>query len=247
MTSADIGPGPDVGTLRRAYGDLLSLYDGQRHMRVGRQNAERLFLLHGLIAHAVAQGRAAFVLLGDPRLASCAEVNARVAFEHALTAQYVHLRRPSGLDEFEQLIRYREFRFQKAVKRLPNFALPDDVEEVRWVEKPTMNNFFWLCEQFDESGWLYLPYRVLCNSTHPSNSTLASYLHQGDGDLPELRMEARVDDTRAILWAITFSTLMAVGVLEDLRRSKPNKARVQRIASSIQVPALLTLRASAQA
>lgn len=241
MTAVGTGSGPDEETLNQAYGDLLSLYDGQSHVRVGRQNARSLFLVYGLIAHAVAQGRAAFALLGDPRLAGCAEVNARVAFEHGLTAQYVHLRRPGGLDEFEQLIRYREFRFQKAVKRLPNFALPDDVEEVRSVEKPNMHNFYWLCERFDESGWLYLPYRVLCNSTHPSNSTLDRYLNQGEGDVPELRMEAVVDDTRSTLWAITFSTLMAVAVLEDLRRSKPNKAKVQRIASSIQAPPMLTL------
>ena len=240
MTSLGVGEGPDEQTLRVAYDELLSLYDGQRHVRVGHQNAERLFFLHGLIAHAVAQGRAASALLGDARLATCAEVNARVAFEHALTAQYVHLR-PSGLAEFQQLIRYREYRFQKAVRRLPNFALPDDVEEIEFARKPDMNNFYWLCEQFDESGWLYLPYRVLCNSTHPSNSTLDRYLNQGEGDVPELRMEAVVDDTRSTLWAITFSTLMAVAVLEDLRRSKPNKAKVQRIASSIQAPPMLTL------
>ncbi len=241
MTAISTGSGPDEDALRQAYDDLMSLWDAQEHVRVGRQKARRLFLMHGLIAHTVAQAQAASTLLKDPQTAACAEVNARVAFEHAVTAQYVYLC-PNGLEEFEQLIRYREFKFQRAVMRLPNITLPDDMERISAAAKPKMDNFFWLCERFDESGWLYLPYRVLCTSTHPSNGTLSRYLEQGEGDLPQLRTYGVADDERSTLWAIVFSALMVVAVLEDLRRFKPNKARVRRIASSIRAPSFLTLR-----
>jgi hypothetical protein len=60
----------------------------------------------------------------------------------------------------------------------------------------------------------------------------------------QMRQFAPLDDKRAVVWTITLAVLLALGVQEDLRRTKPNKKRLRVLAATIGMTPLLELAAT---
>jgi hypothetical protein len=105
---------------------------------VGSEDERRLLLLHGLCAQAVNHVRAALVLI-EAGMTRESMANARVALEHAVTAQWAHLTE-DGLDRLINGARKAAATYYKAASRL--YDLPDAaLNEMRgwasaWIHRP---------------------------------------------------------------------------------------------------------------
>jgi hypothetical protein len=238
-------PGPQA--YRQAVEDLLAVHDAHRSVRVGHSKARDLTGLHGLVAHTLEQVRAALALL-DAGHGFAAQVNARVAYEHALVLQWVHLT-GEGMDKF---IAHGQKKTQTllhgAVKA--GLDMPSDLKAAldggpAGPPEPLLKNFEQLCSAFDPTGWTYLVFRQLSSTVHPTPGTALAYLDVGQ-DPPGLLQQATLRDDRPLLWTLAMAAALAVAVNEDLRRGKPNKAKVRDIATAVGLPTLLNPPAAGQ-
>jgi len=237
---------PDESALRAALAKMLAWQEEWDNITLGHRKQREFWLLWGLIAHSIAQAQAALVLVDDPRLSVCGEVNARVALEHALLAQYVHAH-PDGIAQLEQLLAFHTRTLAESLKDFPTQDpelaefLEDTLSHPR-VKRPAIGDIGALLREFDPTGTLYVPYKLLCQTAHPSSSTITRYLVIEEGQRPQhMRQVAPPEDKRPVLWAITLAVLLALGVQEDLRRTKPNKARLRSVAASVSMAPLLDL------
>lgn len=232
--------------LRSALEQILILSKDGDKFRPSSKGRRELFLLWGITGHALAHSEAALELSQIEHLAVCAQANARVAYEHAALAQYAHLH-PDGLEELEHLLNFGGYRLAKVVKRL---AVDEEIrafaeaQASQRVSEPNIARMEALLEKFDPTGQLYIPYRSFSQTVHPSGSTLVSYLDLGgdEGDVPlGLLTHQSIHDDFPLLWLATLSALLALGVREDLRHSKPHKSALQKIADSVGMKPLLGL------
>lgn len=237
-------PTPDE--LRKALQATLSLAKdpGTFHHRAGERR--KLVLLWGFTGHALAHAEAAMQLSTIAHLAVCAQANARIAYEHATLAQYAHLH-PQGLEHLEHLVSFGGYRLAKEVLEL---SVDQEIRafaaaqaETR-VKEPDIARMKALLKKFDRSGQMYLPYKTFSQSVHPSGSTMLGYLElAADRDSAPVGLadHQAVSDLSPVLWLATLSAILAVGVREDLRRAKPNKAALRKIAAGVGMSPLLEL------
>lgn len=239
---------PDEETLRAALETMLTWHRDWDNITLGHRKQRDFWMIWGLIAHALSQAEAALVLVDDPRLALCSEVNARVAFEHALLAQYVHLH-PEGQEKLRQLT---AFHSRKLAESMKDFPMDEALAEAQYdllskpkPKRPDIADMATLLRAFDPTGTLYVPYKLLCQTVHPSGSTMTRYMVLDEDEGPrQMRQFAPLDDKRAVVWTITLAVLLALGVQEDLRRTKPNKKRLRVLAATIGMTPLLELAAT---
>jgi hypothetical protein len=128
-----------------------------------------------LAAHAMEQVKAALILI-DAGLPYPAEVNARSAFQHAVTAQLVLLTaggKHAALDEMDRT-HSATVRDVAAAVELP----PELLEELD--HGPTSSGparLFWqMCDRFSGDKGLYVLFRRMSDSVHPSLRTLMYHL-----------------------------------------------------------------------
>jgi hypothetical protein len=190
-----------------------------------------------LIANAL--NHASSGLANISQLPFVAATNARVAFEHALAAQWVLLTHEGEI----RLVRHMEYGYltrAKAFARVTDY--PDDLKDIATAEPADGPKRAWsiemACARFDSSGLLYDIYRNLSQAVHPSYGTLRTHIDidylgsnavriSGSGDLKPMTELPR---------ALGVSSVWAIDVLERLRVGQPNLAKVEEIARAGVIP-----------
>ena len=236
---------PDESALRKALDELLALHEEWSNISVAHSKERSFRMKWGLIAHTIAHAEAGLILLDHPNLQLCAETSARVAFEHALLAQYAH-QHPDGEVGLLRLMEYYDYRLGVTMSQL---NLDGDLKDLAFqsaqakTKAPDIANFSTLTEQFDTSGWLYASYKMLCQSVHPSSFTLARYLivNEESGRTRSVLRYARPEGKEPMLWTLTLSVLLALGVQEDTRKGKSNMSRLRRVGARVGMTPLLDL------
>jgi hypothetical protein len=188
-----------------------------------------------LVAHSLNQVRAALMLVGANQ-SFVATANTRVAFEHALTAQWVLLTYGGA----ERLVRHMEAsyltnakEFSKAVGDPPELS---DIISRLPVDGPARSySLPMICDRFSQDKLLYNLYRHLGQSIHPSLETLRAYLNVRDRDSREVSaVGARVPPD--LYMALGFSAVMAAEVIERLRCGQSKLAVIEEIAKAASLP-----------
>lgn len=236
---------PTEKDLRLALDQLLAYHREWESISLGHRKERSFVIVWGLIAHTIAQVEAALILLDDPKLGLCAEANARVAYEHALLAQYAH-QHQDGEAQLERLLDFYDHKLGVTMDRLRlqgelgEFASRSASERVR---PPDIAEFAKLSEKFDTSGWLYASYKMLCQSVHPSSLTLARYLvvEESTGRVLNTLKYATPGSKDAVLWTLTLAVLLALGVQEHLRKGRSNMSKLRRAGAPVGMSPLLQL------
>ena len=186
-------------------------------------------------AHAINQVRAALLLV-DHGYAFPAEANARSALEHAVTVQWMTFTHGGRKAVAAELIRD----FAAVVNDAKHFT---DVPEGLTLKAPAgyssdgpARTFERMCMRFDDSRSLYVMYRRLSGSIHPSLTSVGQYLDHGEERVTGLNLEPDPTPDVDLMWACGLSAVFAVSALETLRRAKPYKAKIRKIAEAAGMP-----------
>ncbi|MEU4591421.1 hypothetical protein [Micromonospora aurantiaca (nom. illeg.)] len=182
-----------------------------------------------VVAHAMAQVAAALTL-HDQGLVYAARVNARVALEHALAAQWV-VQTVSGEDEIIGSMNRIHRNIVRDLNQGGN-AIPPQLQGD--LQRPPGEPQFDLpavAREFDGGTQSIYPlFRELAGAVHVSLATLTSYLHwRGEHKVPALRPSGATDlDSEQIL-ALGWSALLAVSAIERLRKGQPHLAMIHQL------------------
>lgn len=247
MTTSHSESSPiNVEILRRVTESLISHHNESGSINVGHKKVERLMTLHGMVSHTLEAADAALILI-DNKHPHMAKALARIAFEHAVTAQWSHLH-PDGVESLQEKVSINYRKYYRDVDRL--IQMPVDIQEaferMNIPSKPIdeLNTFDKTCNAFRDTEWFYISFRILSTAIHPSNSTMRDYFLDDpeNVEIPKLLNKAPVEDISPILFTLALSCVLAIGVYEDIRRSKPFKKKVKEIAAEAGLPTMLTLR-----
>lgn len=224
---------PDFISAARAG---LAMFDtAPTRLEVLSEDEMRFRVAWPCVAYAMAQARAALALL-DLKMLFPAEANIRVAFEHAMTAQWILLTTgsegPIEREARRQLDAYS--RDMSGFIELPPELLPGDPVD----SSGPARSFQHLCARFSPGGerQLYVLYRDLSAAVHVSTRTWLQYLRWGksgvvgiqpDGD-PELGASADI--------ALALAVFLSLGALEELRRDQPRLLEVKALSKQHRVP-----------
>ena len=210
-----------------------------------------------LAAHALNHVEAALELRA--RLPWVAKSSARIAFEHALTAQWVLLtdggeQRLAAYFSERDYVRHR--RYINAVADLSNkdtdFAavhgLSQDELESLAGERPENSKFptfEQMCARFDSTGLLYHVQRDLTQAIHPSNGlVIAHLLRNADGTPRGVDWRGVSGFSGELMHGVALAAVWALYALEVCRDARPFAAEVRLLGETKELP--VDLRASDQ-
>jgi hypothetical protein len=218
----------------------LRHWDTALPIEVADSDQVRFNVCFPLIAHSLSQVRAALMLVraNQPFVATA---NTRVAFEHALTAQWVLLTHGGA----ERLVKHMDASYLTSVKEFSK-AIGDPPELSDIISRSPADgparsySVPMICDRFNQDKLLYNLYRHLGQSIHPSLETLQAYLNVHD--LESHKVTAVGERVPPDLYkAIGFSAVMAAEVIERLRRGQSKLAVIQEIAQTASLPFDLSL------
>jgi hypothetical protein len=190
-----------------------------------------------LIAHAL--NHASSGLANISQLPFVAATNARVAFEHALAAQWVLLTYEGEI----RLIKHMEYGYLTRVKAFAQATdYPDVLKDIVAAEPADASQRAWsiemACVRFDASGLMYDIYRDLSQAVHPSYETLRTHIdidHVGS-DADRVSGTGELKPMTELPRALSVSSVWAIDVLERLRVGQPNLDKVEEIARAGVIP-----------
>lgn len=231
--STDPDPDPEV-RMRRAAELAIEHYLSAPKYNIGPGKAQLFETVFPLAAHAINQVRAA-LLLADHGYAFPGQANARSAVEHAVTVQWILLTHGGRSAVAAELLRH----YKAVINDAQNFTevpegLTDGLPTVK-SEGPA-KSFEQMCLRFDRSRSLYVMYRRLSESVHPSLGSIAEYLDHGEEAVTGLHLEPNSVPDVDFTWACALSAVWAVSALETLRRGRPFKAKMRKIADAGGLP-----------
>lgn len=210
-------------------------WDTHRQFSIAGSKTRKFQVCYPLAAHAVNQVRASLVLMAEG-LHYMARVNARVAFEHALLAQWIIL-----TFNGEEAVVNKAERHRRAImvhlRRVTE--LPSELESelsvpLRGAELPKIQD---ICDRFDNGKRsVYSLYRQLTGSVHVSLDTVSSYMDFNNEGVERLLSAPRPKDDTDFPLAVGWSAILAVDTIESLRRGRPFRAKIQRLAASYTLP-----------
>jgi hypothetical protein len=213
--------------MRRAADQAIEHYLSAPTFHIGPGKTKLFETVFPLAAHAVNQVRAA-LLLADHGYAFPGQANARSAVEHAITVQWMLLTHDGHSRVAAELLRH----YKAVLNGARNFTdlegVGDGLPDVK-SEGPA-RSFERMCLRFDESRSLYVMHRRLSESVHPSLGTITEYLDHGDEEVSALSLEPKSEPDVDFIWACALSAVFAVSALETLRRGRPFKAKIRKIA-----------------
>jgi len=196
--------------------------------------------IYPLAAHAVEQVDAALTLIeaGAPYLA---EANARSALQHAITAQWVLLT-AKGEEKVVAEIKRQQSATLGDLQR--SIALPPDLlAEINAGPQSTgpARDFWKMCERFSPDKTLYVLYRRMSDSVHPSARTLNMHLDADEErGIFGLTQKSDPEPETDLLLALTFAAFLATSAVEYVRRGQPRIAALRSLAEAHGVPLDLT-------
>lgn len=181
-----------------------------------------------------------------------AMANARIALEHALTAQWVLL--TDGGDE--QLVKHLEHdyltrtkQFSKALRDNPELSSGVDAgllaqfEEVASRQSAPGRERSWSMQdvfaRFDSSGLFYDSYRELSAAVHPSHGTITAHLdiaaEEGTQRIHPSGSGAAGSD-EGFSTGVALASLWALDFIERCLTGQPGPSQAARIAVEVQLP-----------
>lgn len=211
-----------------------------KQLEVSIHDSGRFNAAYPIARHALTQVSAA-LLLHDHGHSFAALANGRVAFEHALTAQWIILTEGS-----EVIIANTVERSQSLVlKGLEPYTtdIPAELRSLLTLPKTEiLPPFQSICSRFDRTGLLYTVYRGLTGSVHLSGATIAEHasvdpeterltLH------PHPRSKTPPNDFEM---ALGWSAVLAKTALERLLLDDTDLLQVAAIAHAARLPHDLT-------
>lgn len=228
---------PDLDVrMRRAAEQAIGHFLSAPKYRVGPSKQQLFETAFPFAAHAINQVRAALLLI-DAGYAFPAESNARSAIEHAVTVQWMIFTHDGRKAVAAELIRD----FAAVVNDAKNFTeLPDDLTlrpPDGYTSDGPARSFEKMCRRFDDSRSLYVMYRRLSGSVHPSLSSITQYLDHGEEQVTGLNLEPDPTPDVDLMWACGLAAVFSVSALETLRHSRPYKAKIRKIAEEAHMPA----------
>lgn len=235
---------PTEAEYRQAAEACIELFESGTTHTVAVAKRQRFLAIHGLVAVTFQQTKAALLLI-DNGLAAASAPNVRSAFEHAIIIQWLHNNREAAIEDFiNKTLGKTKVVVEKGQKL--GWEIPQDVYDELTRDAPPVNDarighFDQICREFDPTERLYLYYRGLSSQTHPTLENAAQYM-TGTPEQPELLVRSRMQNSYHLIWGCAFSSILALACREDLVRTKPNKAKVNRIAEAVGIVPLPTLR-----
>lgn len=230
----------------RAAVRTVQMFDEPLPWEVDGPDTALFQLVYPLVCHTVEQVKAALKLI-EVHLAYPAEANARIAYQHAITAQWMLLTKDSakgiGVEMLAQLDKQvSEF---GTIVDLPEELL-DDTDEAERVggslrRHHEAQNFKTMCDRFGTEHLLYLTFRRLSGPVHPSLATMHQHLilpppAASEPFAPTLRPHSDPVPSLDLLMAVAMSAVFAVNAVETLRLGQPRLARVVHIARENHIP-----------
>lgn len=228
-------------------------------VEINRQLNLKFRLCFPLAAHALNHVDCAWAL--HQSLPWIAASGARVAFEHALTAQWVLLTEGGEVQLKSQMDRaafVRRERYVSGVRQISDrdhsfaaaLGLTDDELVALVGERPLgdRSNFEQLCLRFaskEVADLFYDVSRSLSEAVHPSYGLIRSYLtFDTDWNVRGLDCKGTSGESSELLRSLAVSGLWALFVLEVCRDGQPNVQEVLEIGGRAGLP--VDLRASDQ-
>jgi hypothetical protein len=180
----------------------------------------------------------------------------RVAFEHALAAQWVLLTK----DGDQELINWMDMWQHKRGKALAGALtqlIPDPAMSALALTEPQLQTLVsdppdpskWsvsnACDRFSDTKLFYDIYRNLSQAEHPSHGLIAAYLGIGPSvGQYEISAAGDLRPSVDVPRVLALSALWSLHVLEQIREGQPHAAAVAQIGRESSLPA--DLRASDQ-
>jgi hypothetical protein len=211
---------------------------------VGSALVDKFKVCYPLAAHALNHVESALELRDHrPWVATS---SARVAFEHAIAAEWV-FHTKNGLVELINCMKSQSHLYAKDIadelRGNPDY---DDVDlEALVGERPQSGwSVYNGCGRFSNSKLFYAIYRNLSQAEHPSQGLLAAHLEVTSNGRLSLNSAGAQTPCSDLPMALGMSATWAVDVLERLRDGSPFLVEVDRIGRDAQLPT--DLRASDQ-
>ncbi|MFV9459228.1 MULTISPECIES: DUF5677 domain-containing protein [Rhodococcus] len=232
MVSLDVKLIPEESRWMAAAEECLQLFETPpARVLVAEEDNHCFRVCYPIARHALNQVEACLTLIRTG-LVYPAVANVRVAFEHALVAQWVLLT-DQGERAFVAATRRSSAAF---VKDFAQYAkIPDDL--LAGADDPSRDggnfpNMQSLCDRFDgKTKKIYTVYRSLSGAVHPSASTLARHLEwDAATDNFRLRPKGSTELPTDLAMALGWSAVMASYVIETLKQEKSRVKEVERIA-----------------
>jgi|SRR6266550_2257055 len=181
------------------------------------------------------------LILIRERASYAAEANARSALQHAITAQWVLLtaggeREVVGEIKRQQSATLRDL--QSAIELPPELRAA--IDEGPQSTGPA-RSFWQMCERFSPDKMLYVLYRRMIDSVHPSARTLKMHLDvDEERGIYGLISNSDPEPEPDLLLALAFSAIFAVSAVEYLRRGQPRIADFKALLEAYGMPLDLT-------
>jgi len=212
---------------------LYAQADG--HFEVELDNVVKFQASFPLAMYALNQVHAALMLAKAGR-AYLAVANIRVAYEHAVTAQWVLFTEGTERKLVGSINRHSRL----VVNALAEHAtIPNELHTGFGRDgDPTMPSVEGRCRDLDGgSGSLYLFYRILSDAVHPSVATLVQHLKFDDERNVVGVNFGAVQEPPPDMWLIcALSAISAAFTIEAQRKDQPRVPQVLELANTYLVP-----------
>ena len=164
---------------------------------------------------------------------------ARIAFEHALTAQWVLLTYDG---EQQVLLELQEQAHKRAAEFHKGLGSPEEYAAMVGQKPPASTWSVWsACSRFTDSPQLFYDvYRNLSGATHPSYGTVLAYLDvDSEGKLTDLNPIGAAKPSDETPRALGVAALWALDAVEELRDGRPHIAELTAVGDAAELPTCL--------
>jgi hypothetical protein len=223
----------------RAALDLYGSVEGQ--LKVPQEGVVKFRATFPIAMYALNQAHAALMLAERGR-SYLAVANVRVAYEHAVTAQWVLF--TEGAEE--KLVGSVNRHSRQIVKAMASHAtIPEELRTGYGRDgDPTMPNFWDRCRALDGGNEsLYFYYQVLTEAVHPSVATLVQHLNfDADHNIVGVSFGALHAPPPDMWIACAVSALSAAATIESQREGQPRMPRILELSNKHLIPFDLSAR-----
>lgn len=173
------------------------------------------------------------------RLPWIAAEHARIAFEHALTAQWVLLTHDG---EQKLLVEFQNEAHKRAKELHKGLGSPSEYAAIVGAEPPKSDWSVWnACARFaDRPQLFYDIYRNLSGAAHPSYGTVMAHLDvTPEAEVTGLNPIGSASPCNETPRALGVSALWALDALEELREAQPHVPELVTVGKSAGLPTCL--------
>jgi hypothetical protein len=191
-----------------------------------------------MIAHALNHVANALSIMDKAPLVAAS--SARVAIEHALTAQWILLTRDGErvvANNMKHSWMTRSQRFADATGTHDELKPILDRDPIPESERSFTNQMVF--DRFDDTGRFYDLYRDLTQAIHPSYGTITAHIRieeGGDNSLGHLSPDGNEHRIGSLATGLGVAAVLALDAFERLRAGSPHLLDVEEIANTAGLP-----------